>query len=315
MYNAELKQRFIDNSGLTDSYLAVVRSMFNKTEAVETFFGKDLSAFTLSNYIYAFESLGFTKRSTFDSKKTIIRKYVQWCIDEHEIGNDVFNNINSLTINDLDPQRRNKLMYYTSIDEMIDVLSAVYESAGKDYLYYIRNVSFAGLVYIGIPEAQIVKIKIKDFNYDNRTIKAGDTIYNLPERLNTMIEDMPKDATVRGDGRVKPQPDSVYLYRTMKSEESLNASIFCGNISNEWKSMMKDMTIDNPNFGRRLLFDAIRYSGMCERIKNTNTELAESQIMKLFSDFESVDQNGNVVKGISCSYAYSLMSVYRQIYG
>lgn len=307
MFNEAIKTEYIETISSTKHTKSTLRSLFNMSEPFENFLGKDLCEFTIQDFIFMFEQIGWTKGQTVKNKRSLIQKYVNWSISKKYVRSDVQSNIERLSFTDLEPKFNSKL-YYKSIEDLIDAFERVYKKAGFDISYYSRNISYCALYWYNLTNDQLSNIALyPDWQNEKGffiNLPDGNSI-SISKRLFDMIGNIPRDSVAYKSGKLKSCPSNNYLFRTFRSTSAINTNVFESNLKAEWKEIIDKLKPGDEDYGRKLSSESIILSGMCYRIHNeifvNGKEVNESKIMKLFPE-------------ISKGYAYSIKTVYNQIY-
>lgn len=186
MFNEDQKLRYLKESKYELSTIKTITTYFNKSAKVEMQEGMDLSQFNRGQITDLLTSFNSRSRSSLQAACVYFSDYYNWCKDKNLVEENSYNEYDNSMVESL-------------IDsiiplEILDDKFFKYEQMLK-YLKCIKDVSNKFLVYAiycGILQEELVNLKIKDFNKEDKTIslnsgrivKVDDLFINLMESTN-----------------------------------------------------------------------------------------------------------------------------------
>lgn len=170
MYNSFLKEKYLLTITNRNTQRAVLR-VFNNASTLEEQLQKDLCDFTESELIYFLETE--TGAGMIDSDKSILRTYVDWCINEgHSINN--VNHLQNINSSDIDKRKIFQSKYLMDEQEFDDMLDIVFNQStyfGDEGIYKPKELTIR-LCYLGMEKEEIVQLKKSDVDYKNKIISS-----------------------------------------------------------------------------------------------------------------------------------------------
>lgn len=167
MYNAEQKQRFINQHTISESYKIKITETFNLFEKYEQKWGADLCTRTPEELAPILESLCSLRTRTINTRIVVLRDYVSWC-KNNDIPNVKadFSNINPTGIQAM------KNMSVSSPSHLQYYLNSVFEPEDKMTVANVYR-CFFWLAFAGMSDEDIMKVKCSDVHIDKLEV-----IYN-----------------------------------------------------------------------------------------------------------------------------------------
>ncbi len=183
MYNEEVKKQFLREIDVRGRTLSIYEGEFERVSRYEELFGKDLCAFTVDEFAEAVNGSGGTSTHSLQTKASNYKRYAKWVYDSGHlelnpnvslflvslagIANTTSNISKSLI---KDPQHLKRIL--DAIDEFNETPRSFMG------LNKIRRV-FAWLMYAGLAQDDIVKVRDGDVNLRHRMIFYKSDVYPI----------------------------------------------------------------------------------------------------------------------------------------
>ena len=175
MYNSEIKEQFLSEySANYGSVNGIIRSFFEKTEAVERLLSSDIAEMTKSEVISAINQSDFLEMSTAEVALSVSKSYYSWCV-HNNIFSSSGDGLFRVTLDDIDPS---------------SYMSKALFRDERDFLYSMRKVrEFDGLYnevvalvlsWLGLSISEIMSIHEDGVNFDERKVYARDGSILVP---------------------------------------------------------------------------------------------------------------------------------------
>ncbi len=185
MYNDEIKRQFLKEIDASGRTLEGYERELGRVSAYEELFHKDLCEFTTEEFQKVVNELGGSSTHSLQTKASNYRRYVRWVYDSghdelhpntslflmprtSQSKVDASGNISKSLIKD--PQHLKKIL------DAVDVFNDTPPTFMG--LNKIRRV-FAWLMYAGLSQEDIVKIKDENVDLKHRMIVFGDDMYPI----------------------------------------------------------------------------------------------------------------------------------------
>lgn len=216
MYNEYIKNRFFEESDVSDRDKNILKTLFLKTESYEEIKGKDFYDFTKPEIIDFYKNQNYSSIEYLMNLNVKLKKYINWCLSENlvkdcqnhamEINTEILFKCINVIKNNISVISRNKLLsmlaIMTNAREKFSIICLFEGIKGKDY-------------------SDIIKIKITDFDGLNLNIN-GKIIQVSQELKDYAIEAENEEyyyaVNSNGKKKFKPSPyvikDHVSSYKT-----------------------------------------------------------------------------------------------------
>lgn len=265
MYNDDIKQEYlrsIDNIKIQNNLV----STFTKSEDIEKMFNKDLCNFIRSDFIFLFERNKYFNKSTFNTVKSNIKKYVTWCSAKKYCNSNSINEISGISINDINGMYKINTEYYFSIDELVSTIDFVFKNGGYEPEYYSRIILYYSLFWFQYTKEEIHHLKKTNINLSEGKITVNNFTTIIPECLIKFCDiALNCDQFHSISGKKMDLKQSNYIFRTVKSDEPPGSS-YMSNVMRIWKELLKNIPPDNKYYNKQLLIDVISKCGLMYEI-------------------------------------------------
>lgn len=161
MFNAEQKQRFIEQHTVSESYRAKIAETFNLFEEYEQKWGADLCTRTNEELAPIIENLCSLRTKTINTRIVVLKDYVSWC-KQNNIPNVMadFSNINPTGLQAM------KTMSVSSPSHLQHYLNSVFEPEEKMTVSNVYR-CFYWLAFAGMSDVDIMNVRCSDVHIDN----------------------------------------------------------------------------------------------------------------------------------------------------
>ena len=178
MYNAELKERFINQYSKSEYNRERVIKTFDAVERFELNSSSDICTMSKEMATAALEKVAGIRSNVKSYRVAILRSYVRWCIDNNIPGS--CDGLLQVKIVGLDTIRHrmvaNPKMLEKRLETIFDTGKSEYEiKHGYDNIYK----AFYWMAFMGIPEEQIVEITADEIRYDLMMITHNGLNYQI----------------------------------------------------------------------------------------------------------------------------------------
>lgn len=172
MYNAELKEKFVkeytDSINIRKSFL----SLFNTTEKYEKEWGADICTKTEDELKdFAEDIIGF--RYTSKSRISLLRNYVEWCINNGVPG--ACDGALKLTVDGLEKLKHEMVRNPRHLQRYLDDICSPESDCTADNA--VR--CYYWLAYAGMKEEDIFNVKGSDVKFDDMIVGYNNEAYTL----------------------------------------------------------------------------------------------------------------------------------------
>lgn len=266
MYNAELKQRFIDERAevvvLPNGYLS---RWFRKTEEFESINRKDVSNFTFYEILDMYKTFSLNSIEALQVLNSQLSAYTQWCLQQNlvfdsqnhflEFKKDIFDScINHAIIKKKIVSRKQVLEWARQLKNPCDsfIFLALFEG--------IRGQQYCELAFLRISDFHDGKVKLNT----GREIQVSEDLYNLALEANETLQYY----GVSNDLTYKLNPEDLIIknYPNVKdATDEVQAGV---RISHKIKRNAKFLGIEHF-----LTSNALRESGKIDFVKKRSKKL------------------------------------------
>lgn len=174
MFNEEFKNRFLNESTLSESTKSIYQYIFKKTEGTEEILQKDIyemNPYECDQLIYV-----FPRKSIDVITVTIscLKRYVDFCKDNNYVKNffNYFSNIQDMT-------SIRKYLDVTAMENKYITLEELREC--QEYCENFQDKVIAELLFIGIKGEELIdliNLKVKDVSYDKIILPDREILIN-----------------------------------------------------------------------------------------------------------------------------------------
>lgn len=225
IYNLDRKTAYIDAipSTIDERQKRNFENIFFTTSTVEKLFGKDISEMSLEQATRLLISQGFLSTSSMVTMISILRSYVQWCIDTKLVCSE--NAFDKLSINDIDNSEIIKSMLLGSPERLNNILETAFPP-NSDIEFQEQSQLIAQLLYLGLRQDFISSLKKNDICFNESCVinERGEKII-LNENILRLAKYCSQQTTLdRRDSfaitRSYSLTDNDYLLRTTANKRS-----------------------------------------------------------------------------------------------
>ncbi|MBU5333566.1 hypothetical protein KQI61_15310 [Anaerocolumna aminovalerica] len=176
-YNHQRKKDYLKSQELdfNTNIIKNIISVFNMTSNFENANDKDLCEFTFEEFVSMFSLNQWVNYSTFKSKKTIIKNYIKYCVDNNLCEANNLRNISRLIGKDIKKKSKFEIEYYKDFEDFHDTIQYLFHETLKNNDNGVISITILYLLWYGFEKEEIIKIKNEDFDFDNKTIMCRDT--------------------------------------------------------------------------------------------------------------------------------------------
>lgn len=184
MYNSGQKQSFLNTITNDNSYKSY-QKVFKAVEDMEKKFGKDISEMNVDEVLIVLDLKTGTRRTTISQYMSLLRTYVDWCIQNGKVSGE--NNFEKIDLNEIDKSRLYRSKYIKNPEEFESMVNLVF-AHDFDFNDTVDNPKelCVRLCYEGMEEEEIVNLKKTDIDYENGIIHSPlyeDIVYKVSDRI------------------------------------------------------------------------------------------------------------------------------------
>lgn len=236
IYNVEEKTLFIEQiyGHLEDNQIIDYVRILSNIGKVESFLIKDLNQFTITNFVFLFERMGWTSAGTFGVRKTFIESYLDWSILNGIVEYKNLDNIKLLNNKDITGKFVFKLSHFENLKELYAANKAIIDNelsfarvVDETSLIMTEIVTYLCWLRLGLDE--IVNVKTDDIDLINKTLKLENRTLTIPDLIIERIEVAIKTKTYSyshyNNILTKKYLDSPYLIKSIKTDQPTMNSI------------------------------------------------------------------------------------------
>ncbi|CAB1251674.1 protein of unknown function [Ruminococcaceae bacterium BL-6] len=274
LYNPERKLQFFEDcygDQKDQTIYPVLKLYISSFAEMERKNKKDLLNFNIVEIEDIFKNLGIVTNSTFNNRKSIIKKYFQWGVDRHLISIEQLELFNYIGLENVFSEKNLIKKYFKDLDDLINYIDTAlkfYKPLDKNQ-YSVTIITLL-LLWCGLRIDQIYSLKTEAINFRRNIIKINKYEYVLPERITQIISNYLKQTSYVVDLKSKGYKyyfykDTGYFLRVTGPKESYysKATLFT-KISNFGNRLELDQ--DNKYYGHTLLPEDVIVSGSFYRI-------------------------------------------------
>lgn len=221
MYNAEQKERYLNNCKYEESTKELIRRIFTSTKIEEEIFQKDLSFFNQSEVYDLLLSLNSKSRNRLKSVCVFLSDYFKWCYNEglsFDINDPFDRNFTDTMIQKIIPAERLDKKFFSK-NEMIEYLDTIFDVSNKFLAYCL---------YKGVKFDELTNLKIKDLNMhdksvyliSNRIVKVDDLFVNLMIETQNQTHYYPYGVEIDNQFGRYTYGQSEFIFKTSGVKES-----------------------------------------------------------------------------------------------
>lgn len=225
IYNKEDKSLFIEHVyGHIDDVekIKTYIRILNQTGKIESFLDKDLSKFTLTDFVFLFEKRRWISTGTFYVRKSFLVGYMDWSVKN---GKTEFRNLESLKLMDSSDLTGNlvfEVSMFRDLDELILANESIINNESNMQRMpsgsTIMSETITYLIWMRLSIDEICDLKYTDIDFKNKKIKLSNRIIDIPYKILNKIEDCynTKELAyyIRGKLNYRPYILSPYLIKS-----------------------------------------------------------------------------------------------------
>ena len=186
MYNAELKNSFVDTYRAENSYKTLY-TLFDMVEPFEEKFGKDICDMNIDEMTIILNNIG-VKRTTRQARASLLKMYIDFCIKNGKTKNTE-NVLEKIFIGAINNNSSTMMAYIKDPDEFEDIIKKMFEEQYKvDDANVIDEIIWRLLYYYELPVDVIPTIKKSDIDYETGILTVGDKKIDLDEKILKLIK-------------------------------------------------------------------------------------------------------------------------------
>lgn len=286
MYNEEVKNAYL--STLDEKVRLITKSLFNKSESLEIFKGKDLVKFSKNDILYLLTFFETNSIGSLRQRNQQIRSYKEWYIKKYKDSDVV-----QFEIKKKDFQmclRLNEKKYFT--EEMINDLE---QKQGNPFVKFIIQALFEGIK--GTYLSELTLAKMEHINKKTRTMK----VYNCKSFEATEIITEEREIVI--SDKLIALAEECYNTHVIMSKEGLIAGYLdeegyiIKNKTNRGTSIMTGKQVKSKVYGIVQRLNSCSYQGDLPITASTifNSGILH-QIKNNQKDFSFVEKQYNISK-------------------
>ena len=170
MYNAEMKESFLNTIENENSYKAYIRA-FKLTEEIETFLSKDVCEMSVNDIMSLLDLKTGARKVTAIQTMSLLKTYVDWCLQNGKIVGE--NNFDKISYEKINQSRAIFEQYVKDEEEFDEMCKSVYKQT-SDYIESIEKPKelIVRLAFLELSIDEIVVLKKTDIDYENGIIQS-----------------------------------------------------------------------------------------------------------------------------------------------
>ncbi|WP_368900791.1 phage lytic cycle repressor MrpR family protein [Oceanobacillus oncorhynchi] len=185
MYNYKQKQEYLDEIQDNNAILTTTKSIFTKAHVFEMQHNQDICSFKKDEMKEFLSSLNL-KESSLRYYRTVLSKYIDYCVDKGLISKNVLRLFTAEDIRSIDT----KESHGVDSDTIYELVSPKSNGVNGRYLKNIQDILMIYLIFLGANGNDchiLTKLKIEHVDFKNKLLKLSEID---PEYFDIRVDDL-----------------------------------------------------------------------------------------------------------------------------
>lgn len=294
IYNVENKTLFLEQTygHLSDFKIIEYARILSKIGKVESFSEKDLNQFSLTEFIFLFERLGWVSFGTFSVRKVFVESYLSWSVQNSLVEYKNLENLKLMNCTDLSGTIVFERSHFKNFEEIHSTNTAIisnelskhykefeesYSSQNalvkNEYAFqcitnennFIMQEILTYLAWMRLSLEEMINLKTDDINVNSKQMRLGSRLIEIPddilEKIKICMNTKENVYILYGKVVKRDLINSIYLLRSTKLSKYTTNAI--QQILTKYSEASSNLSVLSKFYNKNLKYNDIYRSSLC----------------------------------------------------